>query len=195
MKKNELFKLIISIMVLGSILFFSYKKNEENLLINPSTVEFQIPTGFGKISDYKNHIVLLYFGFLTCPEACPTTLASVASAFKKLDSNSLQKIKLLFIDLDPERDTIEKLNNYTHFFHPNIIPMRLDLITLKRIARYYGVTFVKVPLKNSAMVYTIDHSTDIIVLNSKGEIIDNIHHDTSSEMLTGLIKKYIEKDF
>jgi protein SCO1/2 len=193
MKKDEKIKLILSVIALCGILIFSYIKNQDNHSINPNLVDFESPTGPVKISSFKGKINLLYFGFLSCPEACPTTLSHTAAAFKLLTPDEQKKVQLLFIDLDPEKDTLEKMKAYTDFFHPNIIPLRLPLKELNEVTRFFGIAFMKVPLKSS-MGYTIDHSTDILVLSPTGEMLPNIHHGTSAANMVLVIKKII-KDY
>jgi protein SCO1/2 len=70
-----------------------------------------------KLSDFRGKVVLIYFGYTYCPDICPTALALTSSALKELNESELAQIQTLFISVDPERDTPERLDEYTHFGH------------------------------------------------------------------------------
>lgn len=139
------------------------------------------PSGPVSLKSYKGKIVLMYFGFLNCPEACPNTFTNVAQAFKKLSPEQLDQIVLLFITLDPERDDLNAMKEYSHYFHPNIVPLRGELDYVLRVAKFYNAKFRKVEL-DGGMEYTIDHSLNLLILNRKGELFSDlgqIHTSTS----------------
>ena len=177
---REILKNIIYTVILISVLTFSYLKTKKESEYNPF-----------KLKELNNNkITLLYFGFLSCPDACPTTLSKISAVFKEMSPELLSKVSFLFIDLDPERDTFLKLQNYTAFFHPKIIPISLSLEELSLFSRYFGISFLKVPLK-SAMGYTIDHSTQIVVVSPDRKILKEIEHDTPKKNILLELNKLI----
>ncbi len=177
---REIFKTIIYTVVLISVLTFSYLKTKKESEYNPFRLK----------ELNNNKITLLYFGFLSCPDACPTTLSKISAAFREMSPEFLSQVSFLFIDLDPERDTLLKLKNYTAFFHPKIIPISLSLEELSLFSRYFGISFLKVPLK-SAMGYTIDHSTQIVVVSPDRKILKEIEHDTPAKNILLELNKLI----
>lgn len=194
MKKNEIIKLILSITALSALLIFSYKKNEEYLAIDPHKVIFETNIGHKSIEAFYGKKTLLYFGFLSCPEACPTTMAKVSKVFKKLSPEELAKIQLIFVDIDPERDQILKIKEYLHYFFPDFIAFKIadqNLLALKQFARYYGVNFIKKQIPGSTLNYTLDHSVNIVVLDEQGKIISSISHDITLDLLTTTILNLI----
>jgi protein SCO1/2 len=193
MKVNDTIKLLFSVIVLFLLITYSLQKTKNTKAYNAFDISFQTPNGNQSLATYKDKIILLYFGFLTCPEACPTTMTHVSAAFKQLTPTELNKIILIFVDLDPERDTLPKLKEYTSFFHPNIIPFYATLEVLNPFTRYFGVSFLKVPIKSS-MGYTIDHSTDIKVISPKGIFLDDIHYGTDSKLMILKIKQLIQEN-
>lgn len=191
--KKEILKMALSTTALMTLLIFSYLYTKEQFQFNPMTFPLMTPNGETKLTDIlpNKKLTLLYFGFLSCPDACPTTLSMISSVFKELSASDLEKINFLFIDLDPERDTIEKLKEYSQFFHPLIIPISIPLKSLPHFTRYFDIAYMKVPLKNSAMGYTIDHSTHILMIDSKGKIISHIEHGSSKTLTMAIIKKQL----
>lgn len=191
---NKTTKLILSTIALFVLIIYSFQLNKEQANFKPYDVVFQSPKGDISLSKFKGKLVIMYFGFLSCPEACPTTLNRVGSVFKQLPKDELDKIEMIFIDLDPERDTLPKMSDYTSFFHPKILPFTTDMRSLRLFSRYFGVEFRKVELKSN-MGYTIDHSTDMIVISPDGKLLPNIHHETDSKLLLLVIKQLIKENF
>lgn len=193
MKKisKETIKTFLSIMGLMIILIIPYLLTKKDKNFNPYTFKMTSASGPITLNELKEKkITLMYFGFLSCPDVCPTTLSSMSSVFKTLSPEKLDKISFVFVDLDPERDTLEKLVKYSKFFHPKIIPVSLNLHDLDLFTRFFGIAFMKMPLK-STMGYTIDHSTDIIVLSPEGKILEQIAHQTPQVVITNRLNQLI----
>lgn len=181
---------------LMAVLIFSYLQLRGERNFNPFTHPLKSSTGTITLNDLKkdNKIILMYFGFLSCPDVCPTTLSSMSSVFKALPKEQLDRIEFLFIDLDPERDTMERMIKYSSYFHPKIRPVIMSLKELDQFTRFFGVVFMKIPLK-STMGYTIDHSTDIIVLSPEGKILQPIAHGSPKVVVLDQLNKiFTQKD-
>lgn len=195
MLSKENIKTIIATIALTALLIFSYLATKKESEFNPFTLKLNTGSSFVTLNQLKDKkIVLMYFGFLSCPEACPTTLSKMASVFKNLSADKLDKISFVFVDLDPERDSILKLKEYANFFHPKILPVSLTLSDLNLFTKFFGIAFMKVPLK-SQMGYTIDHSTHIIVLSPSGEILEPLEHDLPHYIVTAKLNKLINQYF
>src|SRR5690242_19773540 len=89
-------------------------------------------------ADFRGKLLLLYFGFTYCSDACPVDLQSVASALDKLGP-SAQRVQPLFITVDPEKDTPEQLRSYVTLFHPRLIGLTGDAREVRRVAGAYKV--------------------------------------------------------
>lgn len=187
---KEHIKFTVATIALMSVLIFSYLKLKDERNFNPFTHPLKSSTGTLTLNDLKknNKIILMYFGFLSCPDVCPTTLSSISAAFKSLSKEQLDRVEFLFIDMDPERDTMERMIKYSGYFHPKIKPVIMDLKELDLFTRYFGIVFMKMPLK-STMGYTIDHSTDIIVLSTEGKILQPIAHGSPKVVIIDQINK------
>ena len=122
------------------------------------------------ISDFRDNVVLIFFGYTSCPSVCPITLATMGKVLEQLLPADLKRTKALFISLDPEKDTVEVLKQYTGYFHKNIIGLTADTDVLNNVTEQYDIKFEKILVPKSALGYVISHPTDIIVLGLNGEV-------------------------
>lgn len=192
MKLNDNMKLLLSAIALFLIIIFAYQKNQTNLNFKPYETKLISNDKEIKLSDFKGKIILMYFGFLTCPEACPTTLNKFAGVFKELTPEELNNVEMIFVDLDPERDTLQKMKDYTSFFHPKIIPVQINPKDFAAFNRFFGIEFRKVQL-NSNMGYTIDHSTDVVVVSPDQKMLPNFHHESEKKFILQDLKKLLNE--
>ncbi len=136
------------------------------------------------LDDFKDKVTLVFFGFTHCPEVCPTTLRDLASLLKQLGGDA-EKVQVLFVTLDPERDTQELLAKYVPSFHPNILALRGDDAAIKAAAQSFHVFYEKRP-GSTPQNYTIEHFTGTFVFDRDGKLrllmnygigIDKMLHD------------------
>jgi len=124
--------------------------------------------------ELRGHWTLAFLGFTFCPDICPTTLAELAQAQKQWqDIPANIRPRVLFVSVDPERDTPTGAGQYAHGFHPDTLAATSDLPALEAFATSLGFVFMKVPGKGFAenpKDYTMDHSSGIVVLNPQGEV-------------------------
>lgn len=124
------------------------------------------------ISQLHGKIVLLFFGFTSCPDVCPMTLSTVSRALSRLSAEELNQVATLFISVDPQKDTPELLNKYTGYFHENIIGVTADHPVLKRFVAHYGATYERKEDADSALGYAISHTPDILIVDRQGQLLD-----------------------
>lgn len=135
-------------------------------------------TGEVSLSDYKGKLVAVYFGFMSCPDVCPTALSSLSAAIRSLDEDQQAKIQPLFISVDPDRDTLENMAAFTAYFHPSMKGLSADLPYLENLTRQYGAYFRHIPMKDSALGYTVDHTSRIYLIDQEGKLSTTIPHAT-----------------
>lgn len=128
---------------------------------------------------YRGRWMLVSFGFSHCPDACPTTLATVASALAALQEQA-EQVQPVFVSLDPARDTPALLAEYTAFFDPRIQGLTGSEEQLARVAAAYGVYFRRVPSGDS---YLIDHSTRVYLVDPQGVLRGLFSTGTRSEQM------------
>jgi protein SCO1/2 len=115
----------------------------------------------------RGHWTLVFLGFTHCPDVCPTTLASLAkaqNAWKPLPKS--RRPRVLFVSVDPERDSPKIAGEYARFFHPDTLAATADPAVLADFAQSLGLVFAKVPLPDGG--YTMDHSATLVLLDPQG---------------------------
>lgn len=140
------------------------------------------------LSDLRGKVVLIFFGYTSCPDVCPISLARIRASFSSLSIEELDRVRALFITLDPERDTLDRLQKYTGYFHPNIIGLRDDVETIRSVTEQYGIKFAKTMSPESAIGYSISHSTDIFLLDPQGHVVEAIPHNSEPTYLRARIR-------
>jgi protein SCO1/2 len=110
---------------------------------------------------------IVFFGFTHCPDVCPTTLSELALVQKQWEGmDPARKPQVLFVSVDPERDTPEKTGEYAAYFHPDTLAATLPEPALQAFANSLGMVYMKVPTE--AGDYTMDHSTALVLLDPRG---------------------------
>jgi protein SCO1/2 len=119
-----------------------------------------------RLEDFRGKAVVLFFGFTHCPDVCPTTLADTAQALKLLGADA-QRVQVLMVTVDPERDTPEALAKYVTAFDPRFLGLRGDLAATQRAAKEFKVYFEK---RKSGDGYSVDHSGQSYVIDPQGRL-------------------------
>ena len=117
-------------------------------------------------ADYRGLIVMLYFGYTFCPDVCPTTLTNVADILKRLGPDA-KRVRLLFVTVDPDRDTLPALADYVKNFAPEIDGLRGDSDQLASLARRYRVVYSVTPATKTRP-YEVTHGSAIYVFDATG---------------------------
>jgi protein SCO1/2 len=119
------------------------------------------------LADFKGKVVVLFFGFTHCPDACPTTMMELANVAKQLGPDA-RRLQVLFVTVDPERDTAEVLRQYVPSFDPSFLGLYGTPEETSRTAKEFKVYFQKQPQPGGS--YTMDHSAGTFVLDSQGRL-------------------------
>jgi protein SCO1/2 len=138
------------------------------------------------LADYKGKLVTLFFGFTHCPDVCPTSLSTMKQALTLLGPDAA-KVQVLFITVDPERDTAELLANYVPKFDPSFIGLRGDLAATAETAREYKIFYQKVAGAAEGQ-YTMDHSAGTYVHDAQGRLRLFIRHGETAENIAQDLK-------
>jgi protein SCO1/2 len=120
------------------------------------------------LADFQGKVVAIFFGYTHCPDVCPTTLSDFAAALQQLGLQA-ERVQVVFVTVDPERDTPDLLKQFVPAFNPGFLGMYGDEDTLKQLAREYKVVYQKTSV-NAADDYLIDHSAGTYVYDPKGRL-------------------------
>lgn len=141
----------------------------QGLLLQSTTPapDFQLDTTAGKpmhLQDFRGKYVLLYFGYTFCPDVCPFTLNDLADMLKRLGP-AATKVQVIFVSLDPERDTVAHLQAYLPAFHPDFLGMTGNADEILKAATQFGISYNKV---GEGPGYTLEHTSTVVVVDPDG---------------------------
>jgi protein SCO1/2 len=120
------------------------------------------------LADFRGKAVVIFFGFTQCPDVCPTALSALAEAMRRLGPDAT-RVQVLFVTIDPERDTADLLSRYVPAFHPSFLGLRGDAEATARVAKEFKVLYQKVP-GQTPDTYTMDHSAGLYLLDPQGRL-------------------------
>lgn len=154
--------------------------------------DFVLSTAQGAVSlqQLRDKVVILYFGYTWCPDVCPTSLALLGMALHKLEPQELAAIQPVFISVDPARDTVERLAEYTPYFHPALLGATGTPQQIADIARRYGVAYSREPGDN-VTDYTVDHSSLTYLLDRSGNLHEVLPHGTAPDKIVTAIRQLL----
>ena len=119
------------------------------------------------LEDFRGKVVVVFFGYTHCPDVCPTTMAELAGVMTKLGADA-RRVQVLFVTIDPERDTRQVLARYVPSFNPTFLGLYGDADATARAAKSFKVYYHKQPLPNGD--YSMDHSAGLYILDTEGRL-------------------------
>lgn len=133
--------------------------------------DFQLTDHTGKVrtlADFKGSAVVMFFGYTNCPDVCPTTMSDMSQALKLLGSDA-HKVKVLFVTIDPARDTQALLAKYVPAFNPDFLGLYGDEAATARVAKEFRIFYQK-NKSNSSGNYSVDHTAGTYVFDQSGKL-------------------------
>ena len=189
-------RLLIAALTIG-LVACSPKLEFKNIDITGSTAfgkDFSLLDPDGNVrtlADFKGKVVVMFFGYTQCPDICPTTLTEMQQVMSLLGPQS-DKVQVLFVTVDPERDTAAILKQYVPSFDPRFLGLRpADEAALEKVAKDYKIYYKKVPGK-SAGSYTMDHTAGSYAFDPEGRLRLYIKHAQGPETLAHDLKELIK---
>lgn len=139
------------------------------------------------------HLTLIYFGYASCPDVCPMELQNIGAALdliEKADPAGFADVQALFITIDPARDTVAALADYTSNFHPKLVSLTGSASEIATAARAYRIYFSKVEDKPGSQSYLMDHSNIIYLMGRKGEFLAHFSTGTGPEKMAAKLREF-----
>jgi protein SCO1/2 len=167
--------LIVLIGVVGAVtLFLPKTESFRGTLYDPAlpAYEIELTQGNGssfRLSEMQGNNVLLFFGYTSCPDVCPTTLSEMKRVLSELGADA-EHVKVVFVTVDPERDTPEKLREYVSIFNPTFIGLSGSVEELQKVWSDYGVYREEEQMPNSATGYLVNHTARVYLIDRDGNL-------------------------
>lgn len=139
-----------------------------------------------QLADFHGKVVAVFFGFTHCPDVCPTTLATLKAVKERLGADG-ERLQVIFVTVDPERDTPELLAKYVTAFDPAFLGMHGSPDAIAQTAKAFKIYFQKVPGK-TAQSYTIDHTASTYLYDPEGRLRLFVRHGQGVEPITADVK-------
>jgi protein SCO1/2 len=188
--------------VLIWLLFFWHPLAEENRNATnqiagsqPEGGDFTLISYRGPVSlsDYRGKVVLLYFGYTWCPDICPTNLAMISSTLAEMDAAERDQIQPLFVSVDPDRDTPQRLKEYVEYFHPSLLGLTGSKSEIDEILIRYGGAY-HIPDKKRDKPYVVDHTADTYIIDKQGRLVRRMAHGSGIEAMLGALHPLLQEN-
>jgi len=141
-----------------------------------------------KLNRYRGKVVILAFGFTSCPDVCPTTLFEVSEILRALGPDA-DRTRALFITVDPERDTAPIMKDYLSSFDPHLLGVTGDPAAIAAVAKAYRVYYKKVPLDEGG--YTMDHTAIVYLMDKNGRFVAPFSLKRTTEAAAADLRRYL----
>jgi len=207
MKDKRIFLFVLALMVLGwgiaVYLYLDYKNKDlyHGKIYHRQAPRFVLTDHNGdqlRLDRFRDKIVLITWGYTNCPDICPLTLAKLKEVMDTLGEDA-KDVQVLFITVDPERDTAERLNSYVPYFHEDFIGITGSHDEIEDLAREYGVTIVKHPAVygrgrfDTWDRYLMTHTNTIYLVDKSGRLsLTYPHHIHDAKGIAHDIKKLLQ---
>lgn len=140
-----------------------------------------------QLSSLRGRVVLLFFGYTSCPDACPTTLSKLARVYKLLGQHR-ERVVTLFVSVDPGRDTPRVLKEYLKYFRVNAVGLTGTKEEIDRVVGFYGARY-EIEKSDSATGYHISHSTDLYLIDQKGEVAERFKYEGGTKEIADALRR------
>jgi len=205
MNKKTIF--FISALIASALLSTLLISNENNFLskisqslYNPTLISEKpkggdfILTAFDRqhsLQEYQGKLVLVYFGYTYCPDICPTDLGNLSITYRNLSPAEKEQVQILFISVDPERDTAARMHEYSNYFEADIIGLTGTKSEIAKVAKQYGAVYAKADQPENVVNYAVDHSAFTYVVDQQGQLQTQLPHAAPPKQITQVIQSYL----
>jgi protein SCO1/2 len=154
--------------------------------------DFRLTDHTGKprtLADFRGKVVVMFFGYTQCPDVCPTTLAELAATMSKLGQDA-DRVQVLFVTVDPERDTRDLLSRYVPAFNPSFLGLYGDAASTAEVAKEFKILYQKQPGATPG-TYTVDHSAGTFIFDPQGRLRVYVSYGQGPDILVHDIRELL----
>ena len=162
----------------------------EARIVAPFTLNDQNGDAFDK-DQLKNKLNLVFFGFTSCPDICPTTMADLGRVYNSLPNEVQENLQIILVSLDPARDSQSSIKTYVEYFNPEFKGLTGEFLEIMSLTNNVNVAFNKVFLDDGD--YTIDHTSHIAILNGRGDYAGFIRTPIDAQVMPRVIESTLIK--
>lgn len=182
--------LVLALLVLAAIFLWGSKPARDPKL--PAGADFVLQSADGPIDSrsFRGKVLLVYFGYSNCPDICPAALAVGGKALNGLTPAERQRVKLLMVSVDPERDSIQHLKEYTAYFHSEMAGVTGTPAEIASLAKAFGAGYIKQAPKADGS-YAVDHTVSTYVVDTDGKLAAVLDLGVTPETLMATVRKLL----
>ncbi|MGR2738404.1 SCO family protein [Billgrantia sp. Q4P2] len=180
---------LIVVVVLGGL--FGYQQLQQADDGSPRGGPVELPSTQGDFSLTQledDQLAVLFFGYTYCPDVCPMSMAVMRQVMQRLDEEQRRRVVPVLVSVDPERDTLERLTEYVSYFGDDFIGATGSQEQLEELADRYGVVWRRVETPDSAMEYTVDHSSSLYLVDREGRILQRVLYSPTPHALRSALE-------
>jgi protein SCO1/2 len=165
---------------------------ERVLAARPEGGDFVLQSAAGPVDSkaLRGNVLLIYFGYVNCPDICPMSMAAGAAALNALTPAERATTRMIMISVDPERDTPAKLKEYVAYFHPAMIGAVGTATETAAIAKSFGVGYVRQPTRPDG-TYAVDHSSQTYVVGPNGKLMELLPLGVATDKVVATVRKLL----
>lgn len=190
-KSKKIYSYLLSVVVAVVAIYLLQPTIDNYKKKNKYNFEVSSANGLLTNDSFKGKNLAIYFGYTFCPDVCPTSLSSLAQALNEFDEKRANNLQGLFISVDPERDTLPNLDEYSKYFHKNFQGATSTKENIDDITKRFGTFYEKVYLKNSQMEYSVSHTSYIYIFDKEGNFVEKIDHFSDPAYIKSVLNKIL----
>ena len=192
MKKYALIGIALGLAVLLGIALFLRSGPAPRDSKLPPGADFVLQSADGPVDTkaLRGKVLLIYFGYTHCPDVCPASLAAGGQALNALSPAEQARVKMFMVSVDPERDTLQHLKEYTAFFHPQLAGITGTPAQIADLAKAFGAGYIKQAAKADGS-YAVDHTVSTYVVDGEGRLVAVLDLGTPTDKLVSTVRKYL----
>lgn len=141
-----------------------------------------------ELKELRGKVVLLFFGYLSCPDVCPVTLSKLSRVYRQLSEQERRDVQTVFVSVDSYRDTPEKIKEYLSYFSINAVGLTGDQMDIDFVVEDFDAWY-QIVKSSSALEYLIDHTSYVYLLDQEGNVRYLFRPDDEVQHMTNIIRK------
>lgn len=192
MKKYSLIGVALALATVLGVLVLLRGGTPERRQAQPAGADFILQSADGPVDSksLRGKVLLLYFGYTNCPDICPAALASGGQVLKMLSNEERSRVKLILVSVDPERDSVAHLKEYTAFFHPDMLGLTGTPAEVAALAKAFGAGYAREPARPDGS-YAVDHTTSTYVVAPNGQLSTVLDLGASADKVAAAVRKIL----